>query len=114
MEARHLLKNMKDDGWYLGGTAGASRQYVHRTRPGVVTVCVRYTDVLGPETERRATTPAEAAPATPEPGIAIEATRSGASAYSPDVPGCVATGADEAEARTRMQEALALHLKALA
>jgi predicted RNA binding protein YcfA (HicA-like mRNA interferase family) len=113
MEARHLLKNMKDDGWYLGDTAGACRQYVHRARPGVVTVCVRYTDLLGPETERRATTPAETAPANAEPGIAVEPTRTGASAYSPDLSGCVATGTDETEVRSRMQEALVLHLKAL-
>ncbi|NIP79992.1 MAG: addiction module toxin, HicA family, partial [Gemmatimonadetes bacterium] len=52
MEARHLLKSMKDDGWYLGDTAGACRQYVHPERSGVLTVCVRYTDELGPETER--------------------------------------------------------------
>jgi predicted RNA binding protein YcfA (HicA-like mRNA interferase family) len=51
MEARHLLKALKDDGWYLGDTEGACRQYVHRERPEVVTVCIRYTDELGAETE---------------------------------------------------------------
>lgn len=113
MEARHLLKAMKDDGWYLGDTEGASRQYVHPERPGVVTVCVRYTDRLGPETEASARTPAEAAPAASEPAIAVESTVTGVSAYSPDVTGCVATGTDEEEARARMGEALGLHLRAL-
>lgn len=35
------------------------------------------------------------------------------SAYSPDVPGCVATAATVDELKERMQEALALHLESL-
>lgn len=108
MEARHLLKQLKDDDWYLGDTEGACRQYVHPDRPGVITVCVRFTDELGPETLARATSPAEA-DAAGAPSIAVERTRSGASAYSPDLTGCVATGSDEAEAEQRMAEALTLH-----
>lgn len=116
MEARHLLKRLKDDGWYLGDTAEASRQYVHPDHEGVITVGVRFSDELGPETLARATSAATAAgsfdPAA-ELGIEVESTRTGASAYSPDLPGCIATGASEAEVRARMAEALALHRKAL-
>jgi predicted RNase H-like HicB family nuclease len=35
------------------------------------------------------------------------------SAYSPDVPGCVATGATKEECETAMREAITLHLESL-
>ena len=35
------------------------------------------------------------------------------SAYSPDLPGCVATGSTPEETRARMQEAIELHLQGL-
>ena len=113
MEARHLLKQLKDDDWYLGDTDGACRQYVHPEHPGVITVCVRYTDLLGPETEARALVPATS-DAGGEPAVVVETTATGASAYSPDLSGCVATGSDEAEVRDRLAGALALHRRALA
>lgn len=113
MEARHLLKQLKDDDWYLGETEGACRQYVHPDRPGLITVCVRFSDELGPETQRQARLPAEA-DVEADPRIQVEVTDAGVSAYSPDLPGCIASGGDEAEARQRMEAALALHRKALA
>lgn len=112
MEARLLLKTLKDDGWYLGDTTGPSRQYVHRESPGMITVCVRYTDHLSPRTVEAARSPAEAEPEA-EPEVVVEETASGFSAYSPDLPGCVATGETEAETRDRMTQALALHLAGL-
>jgi predicted RNA binding protein YcfA (HicA-like mRNA interferase family) len=108
MEARHLLKALKDDGWYLGDTTGASRQYIHRDRPEIITVCVRYTDELGPATLASAQAPGEAR-VDGDPALVVEPTSSGFSAYSPDLPGCVATGATEADARERFGEAMALH-----
>ena len=35
------------------------------------------------------------------------------SAYSPDLPGCVATGSSREEAEERMHEAIELHVKGL-
>jgi predicted RNase H-like HicB family nuclease len=46
--------------------------------------------------------------------IVIEKTSTGYSAYSPDVPGCVATGRDRAEAEKEMGEAIEFHLEGLA
>jgi predicted RNA binding protein YcfA (HicA-like mRNA interferase family) len=112
MEARHLLKQLKDDDWYLGDTEGSCRQYVHPVRAGVITVCVRYTDLLGPGSLEAAMRPAEAADSE-APSVVVETTTTGASAYSPELSGCVATGDDEAEARDRMAGALALHRRAL-
>jgi len=52
------------------------------------------------------------APAHPTRGYAVvvEATRTGYSAYVPDLPGCVTTGRTLADVERHMAEALALHL----
>jgi predicted RNase H-like HicB family nuclease len=45
--------------------------------------------------------------------IVIEPTDSGFSAYSPDLPGCVATGATRADVEHNMRDAIELHLEGL-
>jgi predicted RNase H-like HicB family nuclease len=45
--------------------------------------------------------------------VVIEETRTGYSAFSPDVPGCVAVGATQSEVRVRMQQALEFHVEGL-
>lgn len=45
--------------------------------------------------------------------IVIESTQTGFSAYSPDIPGCVATGATRDEVEREMQEAISFHLDGL-
>ena len=45
--------------------------------------------------------------------IVIESTTTGYSAYSPDLPGCIATGASESEVEARMRDAIQLHLAGL-
>lgn len=45
--------------------------------------------------------------------IVVEATETGFSAYSPDVPGCVATGRTREEVEGEMRGALAFHLEGL-
>ncbi|HME13547.1 MAG TPA: type II toxin-antitoxin system HicB family antitoxin [Candidatus Acidoferrum sp.] len=45
--------------------------------------------------------------------IVIEPTSTGFSAYSPDVPGCVATGETRAAVEQNMHEAIAFHLDGL-
>jgi predicted RNase H-like HicB family nuclease len=45
--------------------------------------------------------------------IIIEETSEGYSAYSPDLPGCVSTGATRSEAEESMREAIAFHLEGL-
>ena len=46
--------------------------------------------------------------------VVIEPTDTGFSAYSPDLPGCVATGATRAEVEREMREAMAFHIEGLA
>lgn len=45
--------------------------------------------------------------------VVIEKTKSNYSAYSPDLPGCVATGKSREDAETNMYEAIRLHLEGL-
>jgi len=45
--------------------------------------------------------------------IAVEKAKSNYSAYSPDLPGCVATGVTRAEAERNMHEAIEMHLRGL-
>ncbi|MHB1458121.1 MAG: type II toxin-antitoxin system HicB family antitoxin [Armatimonadota bacterium] len=45
--------------------------------------------------------------------VIYEKTENNWSAYSPDVPGCMATGKTRAEARRNYREALAFHIEGL-
>ncbi|MSP79152.1 MAG: type II toxin-antitoxin system HicB family antitoxin [Dehalococcoidia bacterium] len=45
--------------------------------------------------------------------IVIERAPRNYSAYSPDLPGCIATGKTKAEVQRNMQEAILLHIKGL-
>jgi predicted RNase H-like HicB family nuclease len=45
--------------------------------------------------------------------VIIEQTTTGLSAYSPDLPGCVATGATREEVEKEMREAIEFHLEGL-
>jgi predicted RNase H-like HicB family nuclease len=45
--------------------------------------------------------------------IVIEQTKTGYSAYSPDLPGCIATGSTRAEIEQSMREAIEFHLEGL-
>jgi predicted RNase H-like HicB family nuclease len=45
--------------------------------------------------------------------IVIESTQTGFSAYSPDLPGCIATGDTREEVEQNMREAIAFHLDGL-
>ena len=45
--------------------------------------------------------------------VIIEKTKTGFSAFSPDLPGCVATGATEEETEKSMRDAIAFHLEGM-
>ena len=45
--------------------------------------------------------------------VVFEKTRANYSAYVPDLPGCVATGASREEVERRIREAIPLHLEEL-
>jgi predicted RNase H-like HicB family nuclease len=45
--------------------------------------------------------------------IVIEKSDTGYSAYSPDLPGCVSTGATREEAESNMREAISFHIEGM-
>ena len=45
--------------------------------------------------------------------VVVEETRTGFSAYSPDLPGCVATGATRDEVEREMKEAIDFHIEGM-
>ncbi len=45
--------------------------------------------------------------------VIIEKTKTGFSAFSPDLPGCVATGATREETERNMRDAIAFHLEGM-
>jgi predicted RNase H-like HicB family nuclease len=45
--------------------------------------------------------------------VVIEKTRTGFSAYAPDLPGCIATGANLDDVRARMRSAVEYHIEGL-
>ena len=45
--------------------------------------------------------------------VIVEDTETGYSAFSPDLPGCIATGKTRQEVERRMQEAIEFHLDGL-
>lgn len=45
--------------------------------------------------------------------IVIEKTKTGYSAFSPDLPGCVATGSTKEEVQNNMKEAITFHLEGM-
>jgi predicted RNase H-like HicB family nuclease len=45
--------------------------------------------------------------------IVIEASETGFSAYSPDLPGCIATGRTRQKVEERMREAIEFHIEGL-
>jgi predicted RNase H-like HicB family nuclease len=45
--------------------------------------------------------------------VVVERTRGGFSAYSPDLPGCIATGDTREEAEANMYEAVQMHVEGL-
>ena len=45
--------------------------------------------------------------------VIIEETKTGYSAFSPDLPGCVATGSDKENVEKNMKEAITFHLEGM-
>ena len=45
--------------------------------------------------------------------IVIEKTKTGYSAFSPDLPGCVATGSTKEEVQQNMREAISFHVEGM-
>ena len=117
VKVKDTIKHVEAAGWMLSRTRSSHRQYRHADRPGLVTIAGKPSDTLHPKdvgehheagghegrlmTERRYL-------------IVIEgAEGQNFSAYAPDLPGVVATGATEAECEREMRDAIEFHLEGL-
>jgi predicted RNase H-like HicB family nuclease len=92
VKVREVIQLIETDGWRHVRTRGSHRQFNHPIKRGVVTVAGRF--------EMKYL-------------VIIEPTSTGFSAYSPDLPGSVSTGATRQECEQNMREAMSFHIEGL-
>jgi predicted RNA binding protein YcfA (HicA-like mRNA interferase family) len=51
MKVGEVVRLLERDGWVLRRTSGSHRQYVHPSKPGLVTVAGKPSSTLKPKTE---------------------------------------------------------------
>lgn len=106
MKVEEFIKQQKEDGWYQVSIKGTRRQFKHPSKSGRVTVIGLLSDrVTEWHFEKFISRWIE----DREYCIVIEKTESGFAAYSPHIPGCIATGKDIAETEKNMNEAIDFH-----
>jgi predicted RNA binding protein YcfA (HicA-like mRNA interferase family)/predicted RNase H-like HicB family nuclease len=114
MKVSEVLRALLDDGWYLVATRGSHRQFKHASKPGRVTVPGKPSDDLAPGTKDSILKQAGLKSwGSMRYAIVIEKAESNYSAYVPDLPGCVATGATVAEVEAEIREAIVFHVEGL-
>lgn len=112
MKVSEVIRLLEQDGWFEVRQKGSHRQYKHPVKTGVVTVAVdRLSDDLAAGTLNSILKRAILKNLGMRKFlIIIEKTATGYSAYVPDLPGCVATGATKADTETNIYEAITFHL----
>lgn len=112
MTVREVLRIIENDGWIMVAQKGSHRQYKHPTKPGRVTVAGHPKDDLAPGTLNSIYGKPDSRIRSMQTKylIVIEKTPNNLSAFSPDLPGCVATGVTQAEVEERMRDAIRMHL----
>ena len=113
MKVSEVLRMLADDGWELVAVRGSHRQYRHATKPGRVTVAGKPHDDLAPGTLNSILKQAGLNKTSMRYAIVIEQAENNFSAYAPDLPGCVATGASLEAVEAEMREAITFHLQGL-
>ncbi len=111
MKVREILKLIESDGWYLDRTRGSHRQFKHASKRGLVTVAGKPNDDLAPGHPEQY--PQTSRTKMSRYLIILEETTTGYSAYSPDLPGCIATGSTREETESEMHDAIEFHIEGL-
>ena len=113
MKVGEVLRVLRDAGWYLITPRGSHRQFKHPTKSGRVTVSGKpatiWLLVLSTVFSSKLVSSREGCMRY---AIVIERAENNYSAYVPDLPGCVATGATLEETGRTIREAIELHLTA--
>src|SRR5271163_3588454 len=107
MKVREVLRLLQDDGWYLAATREAIVN--SSIRPGWAGSRLRASPVtiLPPEPSTAfSNKPASSSEGCMRYAIVIEIAEGDYSAYVPDLPGCVATGATVEETGQLIREAI--------
>ena len=118
MKVRQIIKLLTDDGWFQVARKGSHRQFKHDTKPGRVTVAGKPNDDTW-HLAQRTTSCGRLDLRTKRTStmhrylVIIEKANGNYSAFSPDVPGCIATGATREEAEQEFHSALQMHLEGL-
>ena len=109
MKVSDLLRLVHDDGWFLVATRGSHRQFRDAEKPGRVTVPGKPRERFG---ARDSSTVSSSRPVSGKTkvtamryAVVIENASSNFSAYVPDLPGCIATGATLSETEAAIREA---------
>jgi predicted RNA binding protein YcfA (HicA-like mRNA interferase family) len=110
MKIKEVIRMLEEDGWFIVKTRGSHRQFKHPDKPGRVTIAGKPSRDLAPGTLNSIYKQA---------GwklrylVIVEETESGYSAFSPDLPGCVAAGETREKVEQLMQETIQFHLQGL-
>jgi predicted RNase H-like HicB family nuclease/predicted RNA binding protein YcfA (HicA-like mRNA interferase family) len=109
-----VIAALEQAGWRQIRQKRSHRQYGHSDLPGTITVPGKLSDTLkaGTLASGQAGVRTRGAALT-EYLVIYEPGDDNWSAYAPDLPGCVTTGADRKETEANMREAIALHVLAL-
>lgn len=112
MKVKVVVRHLKDYGWVLVRRKGRLRQSKHPYRKELVTVPGKPGDELAPGTVSSIFKQAGWKKGTTvKYAVVTEKAPSNYSAYVPDLPGCVATGATVQEAEAEIQAAMQFHLE---
>ena len=99
-----------------GKNEGSHRQFKHEERPGVVTIAGKLNNDLAKGTLRSIFWQAglkNGANKVFRFPVIIEKAEGNYSAYSPDLPGCIATGLTVRDTLLQMKTAVKFHIKAM-
>jgi predicted RNA binding protein YcfA (HicA-like mRNA interferase family)/predicted RNase H-like HicB family nuclease len=113
VKVREIIKIIQDDGWFLARTRGSHRQFHHPARRGTVTVAGSANDDCPKRRFTVSSNKQDFADSMEHYLIVIEPSATGFGAFSPDVPGCVATGTTVEQTLSEMRAALAFHFEGI-
>ena len=114
MKVREVIGLVEQDGWFLVATRGSHRQYKHLLKAGRVTIAGKPGDDVAPGTLNSILKQAELKEQQwMRYAIVIEKANANYSAYVPDLPGCIATGATVDAVEREISQAIRFHIEGL-
>ena len=116
LKVREMIALLEADGWYLVRTRGSHRHFRHRTKPGTATIAGKPSDTLpaGTSAEHSEAGRNNEEAAVNGYVVVVERAEDGTfGAWSPDLPGVVATAQSYDDCVNLMRDAVAGHLEVM-